>query len=236
MGPSWFRALSDEFEKPYFVKVRYSVLKKFISNELKLHTIYPSIDNIYSWSRLTPLDHVKVVILGQDPYHDVGQAHGLSFSVLPPTKVPPSLKNIYKQIKTDYPSFIPPSTGDLTPLAEAGVLWLNASLTVRAHSAASHSRKGWEEFTGQVLQCIERRKRGVVFLAWGLPAQKTIDRIGVDEKRHLVLRSAHPSPLSAYRGFFGNSHFRLANEWLKEQHGDDGVINWEILSSTKLDP
>ncbi|KAJ7702243.1 uracil-DNA glycosylase [Mycena rosella] len=228
MGPTWFKALSNEFDKPYFVK-----LKKFISTERQSHTIYPSIDNIYSWSRLTALDNVKVVILGQDPYHDVGQAHGLSFSVLPPTKVPGSLKNIYKQIKTDYPSFDPPSTGDLTPLAEAGVLWLNASLTVRAHAAASHSGKGWEEFTKQVLRCVERRDRGVVFMAWGLPAQKTIDRIGVDEKRHLVLRSAHPSPLSAYRGFLGNSHFRLANEWLRENHGQEGVIDWEILSSTR---
>ncbi|KAJ6608637.1 uracil-DNA glycosylase-like protein [Mycena sp. CBHHK59/15] len=228
MGPTWFKALSDEFEKLYFLK-----LKKFLSRERRSHTIYPSMENIYSWSRLTPLDSVKVVILGQDPYHDAGQAHGLSFSVLPPTKVPGSLKNIYKQIKTDYPSFVIPSTGDLTPLAEAGVLWLNASLTVRAHAAASHSGEGWEEFTKQVLRCVERRDRGVVFMAWGVPAQKTIDRIGVNEKRHLVLRSAHPSPLSAYRGFLGNGHFRLANEWLKERHGEEGLINWEVLSARR---
>ncbi|KAJ7168286.1 uracil-DNA glycosylase [Mycena crocata] len=231
MGPTWYKALSKEFDKPYFLK-----LKKFISTERQSYTIYPSIDNIYSWSRLTPLESVKVVILGQaglDPYHDVGQAHGLSFSVLPPTKVPGSLKNIYKQIRADYPSFMPPSTGDLTPLAEAGVLWLNASLTVRAHTAASHSGKGWEEFTKQALTCVARGDRGVVFLAWGLPAQKTIDRIGVDETRHLVLRSAHPSPLSAYRGFLGNGHFRLANEWLQEKHGQDGVIDWEVLSLSR---
>ncbi|KAJ7611586.1 uracil-DNA glycosylase [Roridomyces roridus] len=227
MGPTWYNALSSEFEKPYFVR-----LKKFISTEQKSQTIYPpnTVGDIYSWSRLTPLDSVKVVILGQDPYHDVGQAHGLSFSVLPPTKVPGSLRNIHKQIKADYPSFVPPSTGDLTPLAEAGVLWLNASLTVRAHSAASHSKKGWEDFTKQALKCVARGERGVVFMAWGLPAQKTIDSIGVDKTRHLVLRSAHPSPLSAHRGFLGNNHFRLANEWLREKHGEDGVIDWEILS------
>ncbi|KAJ7221739.1 uracil-DNA glycosylase [Mycena pura] len=226
MGPTWFETLRDEFEKPYFLK-----LKEFISTERKAHTIYPSLDNIYSWSRLTPLDNVKVVVLGQDPYHDVGQAHGLSFSVLPPTKVPGSLRNIYKQIKADYPAFVPPSTGDLTCTAAAGVLWLNASLTVRAHAAGSHAGKGWEELTKQALHCVARGERGVVFMAWGLPAQKTIDRIGVDETRHLVLRSAHPSPLSAHRGFLGNGHFRRANEWLEKKHGKDGVIDWEMLSA-----
>ncbi|KAJ7063513.1 uracil-DNA glycosylase-like protein [Mycena amicta] len=226
MGPTWYDALRGEFDKPYFVK-----LKAFISDERKSNTIYPALENIYSWSRLTPLDSVKVVVLGQDPYHDVGQAHGLSFSVLPPTKVPGSLKNIYKQIKTDYPAFVPPTTGDLTPLAAAGVLWLNASLTVRAHKAASHAKKGWETFTKQALQCVAKGERGVVFMAWGLPAQKTIDLIGVDQTRHLVLRSAHPSPLSAHRGFLGNGHFRAANEWLAEKHGKEEVIDWEMLSA-----
>ncbi|KAF7305139.1 Uracil-DNA glycosylase [Mycena kentingensis (nom. inval.)] len=228
MGPTWYEALRGEFTKPYFVK-----LKAFISAERKAHTIYPSIENIYSWSRLTPLDKVKVVIVGQDPYHDVGQAHGLSFSVLPPTKVPGSLRNIYKQIQTDYPSFVPPTTGDLTPLATAGVLWLNTSLTVQAHRAASHSKKGWEQFTQQALQCVAKRDRGVVFMAWGLPAQKTVELLDVDESRHLILRSAHPSPLSAHRGFLGNGHFRRANEWLAEQHGEDGVIDWEMLSASR---
>nr|GAT60055.1 uracil-DNA glycosylase [Mycena chlorophos] len=228
MGPTWYEALRSEFNKPYFVK-----LKAFIADERKSYTIFPSPENIYSWSRLTPLDNVKVVILGQDPYHDVGQAHGLSFSVLPPTKVPGSLKNIYKELKTEYPSFVPPKTGDLTPLAAAGVLWLNASLTVRAHKAASHSKKGWEEFTKQALRCVARRERGVVFMAWGLPAQKTIDTIGVDETRHLILRSAHPSPLSAHRGFLGNGHFRRANDWLAEKHGEEGRIDWEMLSASR---
>ncbi|KAF7294722.1 Uracil-DNA glycosylase [Mycena indigotica] len=228
MGATWYEALRGEFTKSYFIK-----LKAFIAEERKSNTIYPSVDNIYSWSRLTPLDTVKVVILGQDPYHDVGQAHGLSFSVLPPTKLPGSLRNIYKEIKTEYPSFVPPTSGDLTPLAEAGVLWLNASLTVRAHKAGSHSKKGWEQFTKQALQCVANGQRGVVFMAWGLPAQKTIDLIGVDESRHLVLRSAHPSPLSAHRGFLGNGHFQSANEWLQEKHGQAGTIDWEMLSAAR---
>ncbi|KAJ7684590.1 uracil-DNA glycosylase [Mycena polygramma] len=230
MGASWFDALLGEFDKPYFVK-----LKKYLATECAAHTIYPSIDNIYSWSRLTPLDSVRVVVLGQDPYHDVGQAHGLSFSVLPPTKPPGSLKNIYKQLKTEYPDFVPPASGDLTPLAAAGVLFLNTSLTVRAHSAASHAGKGWEELTGAALRCVVARPagQGVVFMAWGLPAQKVLKRIGVDETTHLVLRSAHPSPLSAYRGFLGNGHFRAANEWLEARYGKAGCIDWEVLSAGK---
>ncbi|KAJ7915503.1 uracil-DNA glycosylase-like protein [Mycena leptocephala] len=228
MGTSWFTALQNEFDKPYFAK-----LKKFLAAERQAHTVYPSIDNIYSWSRLTPLDNVRVVILGQDPYHDVGQAHGLSFSVLPPTKPPGSLKNIYKQLKTEYPDFVPPASGDLTPLASAGVLFLNTSLTVRAHAAASHAGKGWEELTGAALRCVAARPaaQGVVFMAWGLPAQKALARVGVDEAAHLVLRSAHPSPLSAYRGFLGNGHFRAANEWLEARHGKEGCIDWGVLSA-----
>ncbi|KAJ7349103.1 uracil-DNA glycosylase [Mycena albidolilacea] len=230
MGASWFEALRDEFEKPYFTK-----LKKFLAEERKKYTIYPSMENVYSWSRLTPLGSVRVVVLGQDPYHDVGQAHGLSFSVLPPTKPPGSLKNIYKQLKSEYPDFVPPTTGDLSPLATAGVLFLNASLTVRAHAAASHAGKGWEELTTAALRCLASRPaaRGVVFMAWGLPAQKVITRIGVDESAHLVLRSAHTSPLSAYRGFLGNGHFRAANEWLEARHGKEGCIDWGVLSANR---
>ncbi|KAJ7184320.1 uracil DNA N-glycosylase Ung1 [Mycena filopes] len=217
MGPSWFEALKLEFEKPYFLK-----LKKFIAAETAAHTIYPSIGNIYSWSRLTPLDSVRVVVLGQDPYHDVGQAHGLSFSVLPPTKPPASLKNIYKQLQTDYPNFVPPKSGDLTPLASAGVLFLNTSLTVRAHAPSSHAKRGWESLTSAALRCVTSRpaEQGVKVLAG----------LNVDETKHLVLRSAHPSPLSAYRGFLGNGHFRLANEWLEQKYGAEGCIDWEVLS------
>ncbi|KAJ7771630.1 uracil-DNA glycosylase-like protein [Mycena metata] len=231
MGASWFEALKAEFQKPYFTK-----LKKFIAAETAAHTIYPSMGNIYSWSRLTPLDSVRVVVLGQDPYHDVGQAHGLSFSVLPPTKPPGSLRNIYKQLQTDYPNFVSPKSGqvgDLTPLASAGVLFLNTSLTVRAHTASSHAKRGWEDLTSAALRCVAARptERGVVFMAWGLPAQKVLAGLKVDE--HLVLRSAHPSPLSAHRGFLGNGHFRLANEWLEQKYGAEGCIDWEVLSAKK---
>jgi len=229
MHESWQKALEPEFKKPYFTK-----LKTFLLAEHTSYTIYPTIDNVYSWSRFTPLDAVKVVILGQDPYHDVGQAHGLSFSVLAPTKPPPSLKNIYKQLATDIPGFSIPTSGDLSAVAKQGVLWLNASLTVRAHTAGSHARKGWETFTGQAIRAVMQRQGtqpGVVFMAWGSHAEKTCDKIGIDEKKHLLLRSAHPSPLSAHRGFLGNGHFRQANEWLAKNYGKDAQIDWTVLST-----
>ncbi|KAJ3999245.1 uracil-DNA glycosylase [Lentinula boryana] len=227
MGPSWYEALKGEFEKTYFSK-----LKAFLATELSNSTIYPPLKDVYYWSRITPLDNVKVLILGQDPYHNVGQAHGLSFSVLPPTALPGSLKNIYKQMGTDVPTFKIPTTGDLTPLARLGILWLNTSLTVRAHKAGSHARKGWETLTAQAIKAVTSRPEspGVVFMAWGLPAQKTCDKIGIDETKHLVLRSAHPSPLSAYRGFLGNGHFKLANEWLKQKYGEGAEIDWTVIS------
>ncbi|OAX37186.1 uracil-DNA glycosylase [Rhizopogon vinicolor AM-OR11-026] len=226
MGDSWRTALEKEFAKPYFQQ-----LKDFLIAEHEAHTVYPKLNDIYSWSRLTPLDSVKVVILGQDPYHNVGQAHGLSFSVLPPTKLPGSLKNIYKQLLNDVPTFKLPTSGDLTPLAKAGVLWLNTCLTVRAHNANSHAKKGWETFTDAVIRTVLDRPdgRGVVFFAWGLPAQKIFKRLEIDEEKHLVLRSAHPSPLSAHRGFLGNGHFKKANEWLQKKHGEE--IDWTVLSS-----
>ncbi|KAF8141233.1 uracil-DNA glycosylase [Boletus edulis] len=229
MGESWRTALEAEFTKPYLRK-----LKDFLISEVKSHEVYPPAGDIYSWSRLTPLDAVKAVVIGQDPYHNIGQAHGLSFSVLPPTKLPGSLKNIYKQLASDIPAFSPPKTGDFTPLAKAGVLWLNTCLTVRAHNANSHAKKGWESFTDAVLNAVLDRAndtgRGVVFFAWGLPAQKTCERLRIDEKKHLVLRSAHPSPLSAHRGFLGNGHFKRANEWLQEKDRD--VIDWAVLSAS----
>ncbi|KAL4261889.1 Uracil-DNA glycosylase [Pleurotus pulmonarius] len=226
MGRSWFEALKKEFTKPYFVK-----LKKDLASEQASHTIYPELSNIYSWSRFTSLDSVKVVILGQDPYHNVGQAHGLSFSVLPPTSLPGSLRNIYKQMSDDIPGFKSPTSGDLSPLAKQGVLWLNTSLTVRAHAAGSHSKLGWSTFTAEVIRAVISRKscQGVVFLAWGLPAQKTCQSIGIDKVKHLVLKSAHPSPLSAHRGFLGNGHFAKANKWLSEKYGEDGVVDWAVL-------
>ncbi|KAG6379197.1 uracil-DNA glycosylase-like protein [Boletus reticuloceps] len=269
MGESWRTALEAEFTKPYLRK-----LKDFLISELKSHEVYPpgafiqykssglpvnpcmrQAGDIYSWSRLTPLDAVKAVVIGQarpsysvfhcsnspliprqDPYHNVGQAHGLSFSVLPPTKLPGSLKNIYKQLASDIPAFSPPKTGDLTPLAKAGVLWLNACLTVRAHKANSHAKKGWESFTDAVLNGVLNHAndtgRGVVFFAWGLPAQKTCERLRIDEFKPMSLnaRSAHPSPLSAHRGFLGNGHFKRANEWLQENDRD--VIDWAVLSTS----
>ncbi|GLB35069.1 putative excises uracil residues from the DNA which can arise as a result of misincorporation of dUMP residues by DNA polymerase or due to deamination of cytosine [Lyophyllum shimeji] len=232
MESSWYNALETEFEKPYFRK-----LKIFLAEEHRSNTVYPPLNDVYSWSTLTPLDKVKVVILGQDPYHNAGQAHGLSFSVLPPTKPPGSLKNIYKQLTLDYPEFIPPTSGDLSPIAKLGVLWLNTSLTVRAHKAASHANKGWEIFTAQVIRTVIEREsgtsRGIVFMAWGLPAQKTCAKIGIDEEKHLVLKSPHPSPLSAHRGFIGNGHFRRANAWLKERYGEDAQIDWTILSGNR---
>ncbi|KAI0035066.1 uracil-DNA glycosylase-like protein [Vararia minispora EC-137] len=226
MDQSWYHALRQEFVKDYFRK-----LKAFLSSECGSNTIYPALHDVYSWSRLTPLESVRVVVIGQDPYHDVNQAHGLAFSVLSPTKPPPSLKNIYKQIRTEYPDFKIPSTGDLTPLASRGVLFLNACLTVRAHKANSHAGRGWEQLTTAALRAVAQREgsAGVVFFAWGLPAQRTCAAVGIDETKHLVLKSAHPSPLSAHRGFLGNDHFRRANDWLEARYGAGGGIDWTCI-------
>lgn len=172
---------------------------------------------------------MKCVILGQDPYHNHNQAHGLCFSVRPPTPAPPSLKNMYIALKKDYPSFEPPprNGGLLTPWAEKGVLMLNTCLTVRAHAANSHQKRGWEALTQRVIDLVaQKRTRGVVFLAWGKPAGDRVAK--VDQTRHLVLKSVHPSPLSASRGFFDCGHFRKANEWLHERYGADGEIDWNL--------
>jgi len=188
-------------------------------------------------SRHTPLPTVKAVILGQDPYHNHNQAHGLCFSVRPPTPAPPSLLNIYKCLKTDYPHFTPPphNSGLLTPWSDRGVLLLNSCLTVRAHAANSHAKKGWEEFTQKVIDVVAaKRTKGVVFLAWGKPAEVRVRGVngsgnGKAGGRHLVLRSPHPSPLSAHRGFFECGHFRKANEWLRERYGGvEGEIDWDL--------
>jgi len=180
-------------------------------------------------SRHTPFHTVKVVILGQDPYHNHNQAHGLAFSVRPPTPAPPSLKNMYKALKNDYPTFAPPprNAGLLTPWADRGVLLLNTCLTVRAHEANSHANRGWERFTQKVIDLVAtRRTRGVAFLAWGNHAGKRVQK--VDAVRHLVLKSVHPSPLSASHGFFDCGHFRKANEWLIKRYGPDGEIDWSL--------
>lgn len=171
---------------------------------------------------------MKVVILGQDPYHNFNQAHGLCFSTRPPTPAPPSLKNIYIALKKDYPSFSPPpkNGGLLTPWADRGVLLLNTCLTVRAHEANSHSGKGWEKFTQKVIELVaQKRTNGVVFMAWGTPAQNRVKGVS---SRHLVLKSVHPSPLSASKGFFDCGHFKKANEWLKTRYGEEGEIDWNL--------
>ncbi|KAI0397376.1 uracil-DNA glycosylase [Xylariaceae sp. FL0594] len=230
LDPSWLALLKDDIVKPEFI-----ALKKFIEAEVKSgKNVFPPSDDVYSWSRHTPFHTVKAVILGQDPYHNHNQAHGLCFSVRPPTPAPPSLKNIYKALKKDYPSFEPPPNngGLLTPWAERGVLMLNTCLTVRAHAANSHQKKGWEAFTQKIINLVaQKRARGVVFLAWGRPAGERVAK--VDAKRHLVLKSVHPSPLSASGGFFDCGHFRKANEWLRSRYGEDGEIDWNLNKDGK---
>ncbi|KAI0417103.1 uracil-DNA glycosylase [Xylaria grammica] len=225
MDPSWLSLLKGELVKPEFI-----ALKKFIESEVHSgQHVFPPSDDVYSWSRHTPFHQVKCVILGQDPYHNHNQAHGLCFSVRPPTPAPPSLKNMYIALKKDYPSFVPPPNngGLLTPWAERGVLMLNTCLTVRAHAANSHQKRGWEALTQKVIDLVaQKRTRGVVFLAWGKPAGDRVAK--VDGKRHLVLKSVHPSPLSASRGFFDCGHFRKTNEWLRSRYGEDGEIDWNL--------
>ncbi|KAK9255089.1 uracil-DNA glycosylase-like protein [Lipomyces tetrasporus] len=223
MDESWLAALSSEMTKPYFLTLKRFLVQEHRSNQ----KILPLAADVYSWSRLTPLDKVKVVVIGQDPYHNFNQAHGLAFSVIPPTPAPPSLRNIFIALKNDYPEFEIPKAGLLTKWAEQGVLLLNTCLTVRAHNANSHAGKGWEQFTEKVISIIaERRKTGVVFLAWGNPAGKRVDKIS--KSVHNVLRSVHPSPLSASRGFFDCGHFKKTNEWLKERYGEDALIDWRL--------
>lgn len=213
---SWKEVLKEEFEKDYFVN-----LTSFVRQEYKDKTIYPKASNIFNAFNLCPFDKVKVVILGQDPYHEPNQAHGLCFSVLDPTPAPPSLKNIFKEINLDL-GITPLESGDLTRWASQGVLLLNATLTVEAHKAGSHQGKGWEEFTDRVIFNLANRKSGLVFLLWGSYAQKKGEFI--DQTKHLVLKSVHPSPLSAHRGFFGNHHFSQTNSYLTQQGKQP--INW----------
>ncbi|RKF54365.1 Uracil-DNA glycosylase [Golovinomyces cichoracearum] len=228
---SWMKELKDDMLKPSFLD-----LKRFLQKEKDDgKTIFPPEKDIYSWSRYTPLSEVKAVILGQDPYHNFSQAHGLSFSVKPPTSPPPSLRNIFLALKKDYPtSFRPPplNTGDLTPWARQGVLMLNTCLTVRAHEANSHANHGWEMFTQSVIDIVaKKRTSGVVFLAWGTPARKRVDRL--NKQRHLILLSVHPSPLSAQRGWFECGHFRKTNEWLASRYGGDSEIDWNLDTNFK---
>lgn len=212
----WKARLAEEFEKPYFVR-----LTDFVRQEYRTTTCYPPGRFIFNAFNLCPFDKVKVVIIGQDPYHGPGQAHGLCFSVNDGVPFPPSLQNIFKEIESDLGTAVPAS-GNLTRWAEQGVLLLNATLTVRAHQAGSHQRQGWEEFTDAAIKVLAEQREGLVFILWGSYAQKK--GAFIDKTRHLVLASAHPSPLSAYHGFFGNRHFSLANAYLV-QHGKT-PINW----------
>jgi len=205
---SWKRQLAEEFDKPYF-----KALADFVRDEYSHYACYPPARLVFNAFNLCPFDKVKVVIIGQDPYHEPGQAHGLCFSVNDGVPLPPSLLNIYKEIQTDL-GVAPPLSGNLTRWAEQGVLLLNATLTVRAHQAGSHQRKGWEQFTDAAISRLAAVREHLVFILWGSYAQGKAQLI--DGSRHLVLKSAHPSPLSAYRGFFGNRHFSCANEYLRQ--------------------
>ena len=213
---SWKQRLQPEFEKEYFAR-----LVSFVKEEYKAKTIYPPGALIFNAFDLCPFDNVKAVIIGQDPYHGEGQAHGLCFSVRDGVAFPPSLINIFKEIESDM-GYKPLPTGNLERWAAQGVLLLNATLTVRAHLAGSHQKKGWEEFTDAVIRILNRDKDNLVFFLWGAYAQKKGESI--DRARHLLLESVHPSPLSASRGFFGNKHFSRCNAYLAE-HGID-PIDW----------
>ncbi|NDV79151.1 uracil-DNA glycosylase [Dysgonomonas sp. 511] len=206
---SWKEQLKDEFEKDYFSK-----LTDFVREEYRTKKIFPPAKLIFNAFEHTPFDKVKVVILGQDPYHNDGQAHGLSFSVPDGIPAPPSLVNIFKEINRDLGIPVPPS-GNLTRWANQGVLLLNATLTVQAHTAGSHQRKGWEAFTDAAIHRLAEGRENLVFILWGAYAQKKAAFI--DPNKHLVLKSVHPSPLSAHNGFFGNNHFSNANQYLESK-------------------
>ena len=215
----WQISLGPEFEKPYF-----AALSAFVDAERQAHTVFPPESEVFNALRLTPYQDVKVVILGQDPYHDDNQAHGLAFSVRPGVGVPPSLRNIYKELKEDIPNFIPPNHGYLVPWAEQGVLLLNTCLTVRAHEANSHRGKGWETLTDAIIRTVSDKSSPVIFVLWGAPAQKK--RALVDEMRHSVIASPHPSSLSARTGFFGSHPFSQINAALTASH--QTPIDWSL--------
>ena len=215
----WLPAVRAEFAKPY-----YRELYQFVKKEYESGTVYPPADQIFNALHLTPLGKVKVVILGQDPYHNVHQAHGLCFSVPEDQReIPPSLINIYRELHDDVGCRMP-QTGCLTKWAEQGVLLLNTVLTVRAHQANSHRNHGWEQFTDAIIRAVETQDRPIVYMLWGTPAQSKAPM--VTNPKHLVLKAPHPSPLSAYRGFFGCRHFSQCNEFLKT-HGETPV-DWQL--------
>lgn len=215
----WLPCIKQEFTKPY-----YKELYTFVKHEYDTRIIYPPAEDIFNAFHFTPLSKVKVMILGQDPYHNENQAHGLSFSVLPTQKdIPPSLVNIYQELHDDLGCYIP-NNGYLKKWADQGVLLLNTVLTVRAHQANSHQGKGWEQFTDAVIEAVNAQDRPIVYLLWGRPAQSKIPML--TNSKHLILKAPHPSPLSAYRGFFGCRHFSQANVFL-EKNGIE-PIDWQI--------
>ena len=214
----WLDALKDEFKKPYYKK-----LFETVNQEYKTRQIFPPSSDIFNAFHLTPLHNVKVVILGQDPYHNIGQAHGLCFSVKRGVKIPPSLVNIYKELHDELGCYIP-DNGYLEKWARQGVLLLNASLTVRDGAANSHRNKGWEIFTNRVVELLNERETPVIFMLWGNNAKEKIKVI--TNAQHVILTAAHPSPLSASRGFFGCGHFRMANKILERE--GRGAIDWQI--------
>ena len=214
----WLQPLQKEFKKPYYRKL-YDTVKR----EYSTYQVFPPADDIFNAFHLTPLSEVKVVILGQDPYHNVNQAHGLCFSVQPTVEIPPSLENIYKELHDDLGCKIP-NNGYLVKWAKQGVVLLNTVLTVRAHQANSHQNIGWEQFTDAVIEILDQQDRPMVFLLWGKPAQRK--KAMLHNPNHLILEAPHPSPLSAYRGFFGCRHFSKTNQFL-EEHGLT-PIDWQI--------
>jgi len=216
---SWKEILEPEFSKPYMAD-----LKLFLTEELKQHQVFPPNRLIFNAFSHTPFNEVKVVILGQDPYHNIGQAHGLSFSVQSGIAIPPSLRNMYAELSTDVQGFKIPNHGTLTKWADQGVLLLNAVLTVRAHTAASHQKKGWEMFTDTVIKELSYRRKGIVFILWGNYAKQKAQLI--DISKHLIITSAHPSPLSAHNGFFGSKPFSKTNNYLTA-HGKT-PIDWQV--------
>ncbi|WP_353134392.1 uracil-DNA glycosylase [Pseudopedobacter sp.] len=217
---SWLTVLEKEFKQDYMMS-----LKQFLQNEkLQKKAIYPPSTEIFNAFNLTPFEQVKVVIIGQDPYHGYGQAHGLSFSVKDNVRLPPSLQNIYKELETDIEGFKIPGSGNLTKWAQQGVLLLNATLTVEANKAGSHQKRGWEIFTDAAIKAVSDFKSGVVFILWGRFAQEK-ERL-IDTSKHYIVKSAHPSPFSAHSGFFGSRPFSKTNEFLKKQNLQP--IDWQI--------
>lgn len=220
LEPSWFKVLEGEFEKPYMKS-----LKTFLQQEKQAgFTVFPKGTDIFNAFNHTPFESVKVVILGQDPYHGAGQAHGLSFSVQKGVVPPPSLKHIYKELADEFPDFKIPTHGELTAWTNQGVLLLNATLTVRANTAGSHQKRGWEQFTDKVITELSEKRDGLVFILWGNYAKQK--EALIDQSKHFVIKSAHPSPFSAYNGFFGSKPFSKTNEILKKQGKQE--IDWQI--------